>query len=428
MTTATQHTRTLTPQDVAPPWVVKHLQRRWGVGGIAGIIAILVGVFMVNGGDFAAHQKFYRAYLLGYMITLGLTLGSMVLLFLQHVTGGKWGLVIRRILEAGSRNLPLQALLFVPVAVGAGYLYPWAGKFPADWISRAAKEAMEFRGRYQTVEGFILRTIFFFIVWGILAYLANKWGDRQDQPIATLEEQNALRLRLMRLGGGGVVFYSVSISLAAIDLVMSLDAVYYSTIWGMIYMVGQALIALSFAIIILVLLAKYAPMKGLLRKTELHDNGKLLLAFVMLFTYLSFSQFIIIWSGNLPEEIRWYIARGRAGWKPVIISLFIFQFAVPFLLLLNRNLKKQGGRLARVAALLVAARMAELFWQIYPNFPDQNVLTGGHLNVNWMDFAIPLGMFCIWVSAFFYQLSRKPLIPVYHHLVPEILEHSHGTH
>jgi hypothetical protein len=195
----------------------------------------------------------------------------------------------------------------------------------------------------------------------------------------------------------------------------------------MLYMAGQALSTMAFMLIVLALLAKYEPMKTLLRKTELHDNGKLLLAFVMLYAYLSFSQFIITWSGNLPEEIVWYLARTQHGWKPVMITLVVLHFVIPFLLLLNRDLKKQPVRLRAVATLIVVARIGELYWQINPNFKDTSGITG-HFNPNWMDLVLPIALASIWITAFFYQLKKRPLIPAYHHLVPEILEPAHGAH
>jgi hypothetical protein len=184
---------------------------------------------------------------------------------------------------------------------------------------------------------------------------------------------------------------------------------------------------MAFMLVVLALLAKYEPMKSLLRKTELHDNGKLLLAFVMLFAYLSFSQFIIIWSGNLPEEIVWYLARTQNGWKPVMITLVFLHFVIPFLLLLNRDLKKQPIRLRAVATLILVARVGELYWHVNPNFKDTNGITG-HFHPNWMDLVLPIALASIWIAAFFYQLKKRPLIPAYHHLVPEILEPEHGAH
>jgi hypothetical protein len=387
-------------------------------------VAIIGAVMSANSSDPLAMTRFMRAYLLGFMYCAGFTLGGLALLMLQHVTGGKWGLVMRRIFEASSRNLPLLAVMFVPIAFGLKYLYPWA---TGVGLTAHGEHALHVRQAYLNPKMFLLRAVFYFIGWGIFTYILNKWSLRQDRPFASVDEANDLRLRFMRVGAGGTLFYAITISLAAVDWVMSLDAVWYSTIWGMLYMVGQALLALAFAIAVLVTLAKYEPMKSLLRRTELHDNGKLLLAFVMLFTYLSFSQFIIIWSGNLTEEIPWYLARVRNGWLPVIVVLALFHFAFPFLLLLNRNLKKHGPRLFAVAVLMVVMRLLDLYWHIMPNFGDLS-WPAGHLYVGIWDIVLPVAMAAVWISAFFWQLGRRPILPAYHPLMPEILEKEHGAH
>jgi hypothetical protein len=273
------------------------------------------------------------------------------------------------------------------------------------------------------------RAIFFFLSWGAITWVLNRWSTLQDRPFDSFDAYERLRLRFMRLSGFGLVFYSATITLAAIDWVMSLDAVWYSTIFGMIYMVGQTLSAMAFCLIILVALAKQEPFRSILRKTELHDNGKLLLAFVMLFTYLSFSQFIIIWSANLTEEIPWYIARVRNGWRPIIVTIFLIHFVVPFLLLLNRNLKKQGPQLAKVALLLLFARVLELYWEVVPNFRDAAWPSGTLANgFRWTDIVVPLAMIAAWTALFLWELAKRPILPAYHRLVPEILEKSHGAH
>jgi hypothetical protein len=413
----------VTPEQLAPPWIVDHMRKRWiGVAGLSSIVAIALLLF--NSGTFEGRQQFFRAYLVGYLFCFGLMLGSTALLMLQHVTGGKWGLVIRRMLEAGSRTLPIVGFMFIPIAFGAKYLYPWAGAMPLDVHGQ---HALHVREPFLNFNAWVGRAIFYFLSWGLFIYLFNKWSLKQDVPPESPEAANDLRLRFMRLGGGGLVFYAITLTLAAVDWVMSLDAVWYSTIWGMLYMGAQVLSTMAFMIAVLALLAKYEPMKSLLRKTELHDNGKLLLAFVMLYTYLSFSQFIIIWSGNLPEEITWYLARTQHGWKPVMLTLVIFHFVVPFLILLNRNIKKQPARLRAVAILILFARVGEIYWQVNPNFKDTSGLTG-HFNPNLMDVVLPIALASIWITAFFYQLKKRPLIPAYHHLVPEILEPSHGAH
>lgn len=423
----------LTPEQLRAPAIVATLRTRWLiVFALAGLGA--AAAFLMVRGDSQLTNHFLRAWLIGFMFCAGLTLGSMALMLLYHVVGGKWGLVMLRYFEAGSRNLPLLAAYFSVLTLGVNYLYPWAN---GQGLTAHGEHALHIRKAYLNPAAWELRAVAFFIAWGVLTFLCQRWARLLDRPFPSDEAYNRNRLRLMRLGGFGVLFYAITISLAAIDWVMSLDAVWYSTIWGMMYMAGQALVTMAFCIIVLVIVSRHEPMRGLLRKSELHDNGKLLLAFVMLYTYLSFSQFIIIWSGNLKEEIPWYIARVRNGWLPIIAGLFAIHFVVPFLLLLNRNLKKQGPRLAAVALWLLFARYVDLYWHIVPNFSDASwphgsFVLSGFFNArntpNWMDVVVPFAMIAGWMAAFFGQLARRPILPAYHHLVPEIMEKSHGAH
>jgi hypothetical protein len=423
MAVEVHHARQLTPQEVAPPPLVDKLRRRWfGVAGIGLIFSL--GLLLLKFRTDNGIQEFMRAYLVGFIFCFGLMLGSTALMMLYHVVGGKWGLVILRMLEAGSRTWFLVVLMFVPIALNLHHLYPWAGAADLDVHG---KHALNLRADYLNVKAFLARAAFYFLAWGAFIYFFNKWTRRLDEPPASPEAYDRQRLRFMRLGGGGVLFYAISLTLAAVDWVMSLDPIWFSTIWGMLYMGGQALSAMAFMLVVLAYLVRVEPMHSVLRKSELFDNGKLLLAFVMLYTYLSFSQFIIIWSGNLPEEIRWYLARTQNGWKPVMITLVLIHFVVPFLLLLNRDLKKLPTRLAGVAMLILVARVGESYWQIIPNFADASGLTG-HFSPNLFDLIVPIALAAIWVATFFYQLGKRPLLPIYHHLMPEVLEKQHGAH
>jgi hypothetical protein len=419
------------PEDLSAPWNIGKLRRTWGIAaGILIAISVIGFILALNAKDpHLEKTAFMRAYLVGFMWCLGGSLGCLAALMIQHVTGGKWGLVMRRLFEAGSRNLWFSAVLFIPLAIACKSLvmfYPWNW---FDGMTLHGQHSTTVRIKYLNFDFWLGRAIFFFAAWGVLTWILNRWSTLQDHKFESFDAYEKLRLRFMRLSGFGLVFYSVTITLASIDWVMSLDAVWYSTIYGMIYMVGQTLSAMAFCLIILIALAKQEPFRSILRKTELHDNGKLLLAFVMLFTYLSFSQFIIIWSANLTEEIPWYIARVRNGWKPIIITIFLIHFAVPFLLLLNRNLKKQGPQLAKVCLLLLFARVLELYWEVVPNFGDAAWRTGTLAQgFRWTDIVVPLAMISAWTALIMWELAKRPILPAYHRLVPEILEKSHGAH
>ena len=423
MALETHHARQLTPEQVAPPASVDNMRRLWfGVAGIG--IVVSLGLWLLNFRSEFGTQHFMRAYLVGFIMVAGLTMGCMAMLSLYHVVGGKWGVPVMRIYEAGTRNWLLMVLAFVGVAFGLHYIYPWAG---AQEMDLRQQHAWVVRGNYLTPKWFLLRNSLIMLGWGVFIYFLNKWSHRLDVPPESAEAYNRQRLRFMRLGSGGLVFWAATLELASVDWVMSLDPLWFSTIWGMIYMVGEALTALALMTIVLYYLAKVEPMRSFLRVRELHENGNLVLAFVMLFCYLSFSQFIIIWSGNLPEEIRYYLARSQGGWKPVMIILVLIHFCIPFLLLLNREIKKHPKRLASVGLMIMIARLGEVYWQVNPMYLDTNGTTG-HFSPNLFDVVVPITMIAIWLAGFFYQLGRRPLIPAYHHLVPQILEKSHGAH
>ena len=417
------HAPQLTPQQVMAPPVVDVWRRRWFGGAGLGTLASL-GLLLLFFRDGDGVQHFLRAYLVGFIMVAGLTMGCFALLSLYHVVGGKWGIPVMRIYEAGTRNWWLMVVAFLPIAFNLGRIYPWAGAFD---LGLHGQHAVQVRGDYLTQKWFSVREFLIMFGWGIFIYLQNKWSRKFDSPAPSEYEYNQQRLRFMRLGGGGLVFWAATLEIAAVDWVMSLDPLWFSTIFGMIYMVGQGLTALALMAIVIRYLAKVEPMHSILRVRELHENGNLCLAFVMLFCYLSFSQFIIIWSGNLPEEIRFYLARSEGWWKPLMIVLVLIHFCIPFLLLLNRGIKKHPSRLAAVMLMVMIARLGEVYWQVNPMYPDTNGMIG-HINVNLFDIVVPLTMIAIWVAAFFYQLGKRPLIPIYHHLTPQVLEKSHGAH
>lgn len=430
------HTSPMTPEHAMPPMEhLNKLEHVWKLTAvISGVLALIV-MYRVVGQPGVVHEQFFRAYLLGFWPCLGLTLGSLGLLMVQHVTGGKWGVVIRRILEAATRNIYVVFAMILPLFyyrdghfIALGYLYPWSASYTHP-LSEAAKKVAAIRYPWMSDNWVLARLLVLFAIWMVFIYILNKWSLRLDSKIESHEEYEKLRLRFMRLAGGGLVMYSLTMSLAGIDLNMSLDPIFYSTIWGMMYMVGPALGALCFVIINLHILSAEEPMRSFLRKNELHDIGKLLLAFVMLYTYLNWSQFLIIWSGNLLDEIPWYKMRMHEGWQGVTYALVVFHFMVPFIALLNSNLKKDTKKLASVAILLLVMRWVDYYWHIIPNFPDTNPLQPlGRLNLTQYDVILPLAMISIWIAAFYRNLKQRPLIPAYHHLVPEIMEPDHGAH
>ena len=398
--------------DLSPPPVVKAISRRSLVVGIVFGAIALAGALLFPGG----WEQFYRAYLLGFMAWLGLALGSMAILMIRHLTGGGWGTVIRRILGAAMRTLPLLALLFIPLLFGVRRIYPWAMPLAAisdEHIHEHLAKNQFITQSYLNFRGFLIRAIVYFAIWNLLSFLLSKWSKQTDQPNAP---DNSRRFKAV--SGPGLILYGFTITFAAIDWVMSLDPSWISTIFGLLILIGEVLSAMCFAIVVERILYNYKPMSELLRPDFVHDHGKWMLTFIMVWAYFSFSQWLIIWAGNLPTEITFYLKRLSGGWGSIGLVLPLFHFCVPFAILLSRPLKRDIRKLVWVAVWLMLMRYLDLFWIIEPNFSKTVSLT-------WADVVVPIAIGGFWLAYFFYNLSTLPLVPAYDPDAPEVLEPAH---
>ena len=282
-------------------------------------------------------------------------------------------------------------------------------------------EILKFKAPYLNVTFWLVRAAVYFVFWWFCAMLLNKWSAAQDRNELGVTEADTRRFRVV--SAPGLVFFILLMSLAAVDWLMSLDPHWYSTIYGLILVVGQALAALSFAVAVLVLLAPREPMSGVLRTKHFHDLGKLMLALVMLWAYFSFSQFLIIWAGNLPEEIPYYLERLHGGWKYLSLVLVIGHFGLPFCLLLSADLKKRPNLLARVAWFIVAIRLYDVIWLVAPGFNQ------GAFPITLANVGIPVALAGAWVFLFAGQLRKHALVPVNDPYFKQMLaQPQHGGH
>ena len=392
--------------DLTPPPVVKIIaQRSLIVGVVFGIVAVILA--------FVRPQEFYRAYLLGFMCWLGVALGSMAILMIRHLTGGGWGMVIRRILGAAMRTVPLLALLFIPVILGMHKVYIWAQ--PLDQISdkHLREHLQDITKTYLTTNGFILRAVFYFAIWNLLSFLLSRWSRETDRPGAPDNTE-----RFKTVAGPGLILYGFTISFAAIDWVMSLDPSWISTIFGLIILIGEVLSAMCFAVVVERILFNYKPMSEMLKPDFVHDHGKWMLTFIMVWAYFSFSQWLIIWAGNLPAEITFYMRRLNGGWGYIGLTLALFHFAVPFTILLSRPFKRNIRKLVWLAVWLRLMRYLDMFWIIEANFSKT-------LAVTVADIVVPVAIGGFWLSYFFRNLGSLPLLPAYDPSAGEVLEPQH---
>ena len=379
-----------TQVEITDTPALAQFQQRSLIVGIAGLAAGAIGGVIST-------DVLLQSWLIGFLFCLGLTLGSLALLMLQHLSGGQWGLVSRRVFEAATRTIPFVALLFLPVLIFMPTIFEWARPEAAENAVIVAKAG------YLNPSFFIIRAVLYFAFWMMCVFLLNRWSAEQDRGQGTTPADS---VRFRKVSAPGLLFLILTVTFASVDWVMSLDPEWFSTIFGLLTIVGWGLTSLALTVVVLAIVGDARPFTGVLGTRHFHDLGKLLLAFTMLWAYLSFSQFLIIWSGNLPEEIPWYVRRTTGGWGWVAISLVVGHFGLPFVLLLSQDLKKRARMLAKVAMFIIAMRLVDLIWLIAPEFRQAG------FPIHWMNVAVPVGLTGIWLFLFARNLRSRALLPL----------------
>jgi len=426
------HAKTLPADLSAPAFVDVWKTRATIVAVVSAVIAAGLGFLDGHGLD---TDHVLRAWLLGLMLTFGWSVGGLALLMVQYVTGGKWGLLLRRPLEAMSRTLPVVFVYWLGIAIAVLYkkLYLWAqvdGSNPTDvaaalksgFINEVQAHAITFKRPMLQPEMFVLVGLFCFAVWALYSWRLNKLGLLRD---ADSPANTPMWIKKFEnISGPGILIYSLTMTAAVIYWVMSLDPTWYSSVYGLLFLVGQGYSVLALGIIVSLSLSKAEPFKTILRQTEQHDLGKFTFAFVMLNIYLGFCQFLIVWSGNLPEEIPWYLDRIRGHWGIIITLDFIFHWLIPFTLLLSRDIKRNKKRLIRICQWMVFAKAFDLFWLIEPNFKD--AARNLHFSFGILEYiAVPTAMVAFWIAIFCTRLKMRPLVQTNDPHLAEILEPEH---
>jgi len=425
------HAKTLPADLSAPAFVDAWKMRALTVGVVCSVIAVILA-FLGQAQDGLGWDHLLRAWTLGTIVTWGLTVGGLALLMVQYCSGGKWGLLLRRPFEAMSRTLPLVFVYWVVVAIFMKRLYLWA-QFPtvsdtavalkSGILTEMQAHCIDFKRPMLNPVAFVWVSLLCFAIWGFYAWRLNSLAVKRD---TDLPENTPFWIKKFEnISGPGIVLYAITMTAGAIYWVMSMDPTWFSTVYGLLFLVGQGYAVLAFSIVVAVSLSKAEPFKTILRQTEQHDLGKLTFAFVMLNIYLAFGQFLIIWSGNLPQEINWYLDRIQDHWGVIITLDFIFHWLIPFTMLLSRDLKRNKKRLVRVCQWMVFARAFDMFWLIEPNFKD----AARNLHFSWgiLEYiAVPVALFAFWVAYFCTRLKTRPLVQVNDPHVAEILEPEHA--
>ena len=356
------------------------------------VVVTLLGAALAALGWWLRSANWWESYLIAWLYWISFPLGAISLLLLHMLTGGAWGDALRPACRAALATLPLMAVLFVPLALNLEALYPWA-----DPEKVAHSELLQHKQPYLNETAFIARTVGYFVVWLALWALVA-WQSRHPLPPSSPAAR-----RVRKLAGIGLGLHALAVTFSAIDWGMSLEPQWYSAIYGLLFLISQALAALAGGIAVSVL----APQVGTRYGTRsvattmpapdvLHDLGKLLLAFVMIWAYFQYSQFLIIWYGNLPEEVPWYLKRIEHGWLPVALAMGGLQFALPFFLLLSRDLKRHGKLLAWVALGVVFSRWLEVWWLVAP-------ADGQPIRVPWLELTLTAAIGGLWLLAFFFR-------------------------
>jgi hypothetical protein len=400
-----------------PPADIDARRSRALVIGAGALVLCAVG-FFIN------RDQFFRAWLIGYMLWLGIALGSMGLMMIHHLSGGAWGMVVRRVWEASSRTLPLLTVLFIPVVLGMNRLYPWTHSELMQ-----GDEILRHKTAYLNPTSFILRSAFYFVGWNLIAWRMTALSRAQD-------EGNVEATRSMQwLSGGGLVFLALSITFVGVDWFMSLNPDFYSTMFGFLFMNYLGLAGLAFTIIMAAYLRKVEPTSALFRPSHFADYGKLTLAFVMMWAYFQFSQYLLVYAANLKDEIPYVLTRIDGGWQYLALFLLVFQFVVPFCLLLSKPLKRTPERLVKLAVWLLIIRVIDTFMYVTPEFSKEAAgvnrwfVAGQHGSVffvNWLDVVTPIAIGGIWLWMFYTQLRQRPLLPIGDPYLASALESAGG--
>lgn len=388
---------------LSPPAALDRYQRPALIVGVVGLAISLIGLF-------ANREQFFRSYLVGFVFIASITLGSLAVLMIQYLTGGIWGIVTRRSLEASTRLLPVLLMAFIPLAFGMRDLFEWARP---EVVAHDA--LLQHKAPYLNITAFFVRAAIYFLLWFLAAYLLNRWAMRQERAISLWRG-----LKMRHVSAVGLMLMALTLTFASIDWMMSLEPHWFSTMFGISFIVGCGLSALAFSTLMVVLLSRYQPMASVIKAGTFRDLGNLMFAFVMLWAYTAFSEFMLIWYGNIREEVPYFLKRMHGGWGVVAVLLIIFHFFFPFVALLLRDVKERARMLGIVAGAVLFMRLVDFIWLIAPAFQHGE---HPHFNLHWLDITAPIGLAGVWFFFFLGQLKRRTMLPSDEPYVQEALSH-----
>lgn len=379
------------------------------VGGL-GLLLTVIGYFVVGS------VQFYQSWLFAFIFWTAVALGSLMLLMINHLTDGVWGLMIRRFLECGTRTLMLMSILFLPIIFGMRDIYPWMdAKVQANPVVAAKLP-------YLNTPGFIGRSLLMLGIWVLLQYLFNKWSSQEDAG------DTKATGKMKAMAGPGIVIFTLTWMLAATDWGMSLEPTWFSSMYPVSFIPSMVLLSFCGSVLLLNLLNSRKLLPFSIPVDRLHDLGKFMFAFIILWTYVNFSEYLIIWSGNIPDEAEWYMHRLDYGWQYLAIINIFGHFFVPFFLLLSRHPKRNINVLSGISIYIIVIELLWYFWKVVPSFHPES------FQLSWTDVSAWIGMGGLWMAFFFYNLAQRPILAPNDPRVPKLMKqigggdgHSHGA-
>lgn len=374
--------------------------------GVLGTAATIAGYFL------AGPDQFFQSWLMAFLYVFAFASGGLGLLMIHHLATGRWGLCLQRPYEAAAKTFPLIALLFIPLLFGLDRLYAWVN--PEAHHDHVLEHVMEHKGMYLNVPGFYIRAAIYFAVWIGMAALLVRWSRLQDE---RKEEAETYGRKMRMLSGIGLVIFGLAVTFASVDWAMSVEPKWYSALYGATFMVGQGLATLCLMAIVAHLLSSDKKYGAVIGSQQFHDIGNLMFAFTILWTYMNISQYVIIWSGNLPEEIEYYLHRAHSPWTEMAAGIAVLHFGVPFVLMLFKANKKNPRILVKIAGGLLVMRFVDYFWTLMPAYRHD------HFHVSWMDIAAPVGLMGLWLYVFLGALQKRPFLPLNDPRFTSILAH-----
>ncbi len=386
------------PEDNAPVTGIARFQPIALGVGVAGIALSVVGLFINR-------EQFFRSWLPSYLFWFSIVAGSLAVLMLQYLTGGQWGLLIRRPLGAAARTMWVMLIAFIPVIAGMKYIYVWS-----DSAWEGFHEVQALKGHYLNTQFFLIRValyFLFFVVWAWRLRALSLEFYESRSPYTELSRR--------KWAAAGLVLVVLVMTFVSIDWMMSTEPRWSSTMYGITFTVGCALSAFAFVIFFLSRLAHTEAMAEVLRPMHLRDLGNLMLAFVMFYAYTSFSEYLLIWYANTHEEIPHYLVRQQGVWGMLAAAMILFHFFLPFLLLLMRPIKDRPETIGVVTVIIIVMRYVAIYWLVAPSW------YGEHFTYSWMDLTSLVGIGGIWLWAFIGQLKGQTIIPIHETWVEEAI-------